>query len=105
MNSLADELIKRNIEIYLIILARLENKFTYELLKKMKKAGILYVHWGYETASERILNLMNKGIEAKNRVEILKNSEKAGIMNHIFAMWDFPSETFAEVESSSLPSF
>ena len=48
---------------------------------------------------------MNKGIEAKNRVEIFKNSEKAGIMNHIFAMWDFPSETFAEVESSSLPSF
>lgn len=100
LDKLCDELINRNIEAYFIILARFENEFSYKLLKKMKKAGILYVQWGYEAASERILKLMNKGINPKKRIPILKNSTKAGIMNHIYSIWDFPSETFKEAKKT-----
>ena len=100
LEKLSDELIKRKVGVYFILLARLEDKFSYKLLKKMKKAGILYVQWGYEVASERIFETMNKGINPKKRIPILKDSTKAGIMNHIYAMWDFPSETFEEAKKT-----
>ncbi len=100
LEKFSDELIKRKVGAYFIVLARLEDKFSYKLLKKMKKAGILYVEWGYETASERIFEKMNKGINPKKRIPILKDAAKAGIMNHIYSMWDFPSETFEEVKKT-----
>ena len=98
LDKLSDELIKQKVGVYLMLLVRFEDKFTYSLLSKMKKAGILYVQWGYEAASERIIEKMNKGINPKNRINILRASQEAGIMNHIYSMWDFPSETANEVK-------
>ena len=95
-SCLADELIKRKVDINFYCMVRLEKKFTKELLSKMQKAGAKMLSWGYEAGSSRVLSLMNKGIDSRSRYRILKDSASLGIWNHIFIMFGFPTETFKE---------
>ena len=83
-SCLADELIKRKVDINFYCMVRLEKKFTKELLSKMQKAGAKMLSWGYEAGSSRVLSLMNKGIDSRSRYRILKDSASLGIWNHIF---------------------
>ena len=78
--------------------ARLEKEFTYELLKKIKKSGCIAIHWGLDSASERILNYVNKGITIENAQNVLKNSRRAGIFNCIFLIFGFPTETIDDMK-------
>ncbi len=92
-DKLSDEIIKRNLKITYNSYARLESGFTKTLLKKMHESGVRRIFWGLESGSDRILKLMNKGIDPNNVPTILKDSYEAGISNVISVMFGFPSET------------
>ncbi len=95
--ELCDRIIEQKLDIKIYCFFRLEKAFTQELLNKFHKAGVVAIQWGYEATSERIMKLMNKGIDSSKRLEILKMSEKAGIWNRIFAIAQFPTETEDEI--------
>ncbi len=97
-SKFADLLFKKELNISYYSFARLEEGFTEELLGKLYKSGLKMLVWGYESASERIIKLMNKKMDIKNRHEILKNSHKSGIYNLIFNMLGFPTETAEEAK-------
>jgi radical SAM superfamily enzyme YgiQ (UPF0313 family) len=64
-----------------------------ELVSKIKQAGFQMMQWGLESGSQRVLNLMQKGIRAETAAEILKNFAQEEINNLLFVMIGFPGET------------
>ena len=96
LDKLSKEIIKDGLKINICFLARLEKEFTKDLLIQLYKAGVKCITWGYESENERILKLINKGIDIKNRKKILYNANKAGIWNRIYAFIGFPTETYKE---------
>ncbi len=95
-DKFADEIIKRKLDIHYYSYCRFEKKFDKKLLKKMKKSGLYGVFWGFEAASERVMNLINKGVDLNERARILKDSYSAGIANRVGFILGFPTETYEE---------
>ncbi len=100
LDRFCDELIKNDIKIKFKICARFEAEFSYKLLKKAHKAGLRLIQWGFETGNKRIHNLINKGVKFENRLNILKNANKAGIVNYVFALYGIPTETYKEANDT-----
>lgn len=97
---LSKELIKRDLGIYFYSFARLEKEFTPEVLSNMYKAGARILLWGYECHSERIMEMMNKGIDTKLRLDIMRQSHEAGIWNNALFIIGYPTETDEEIEDT-----
>lgn len=70
------------------------------LLCLMRKAGFTLIHWGIESGSQRILDLMNKGIKISTVRQILRKSSKSKIANLCFVFFGFPGETKEEVQQT-----
>ncbi|MBW2963873.1 radical SAM protein [Candidatus Woesearchaeota archaeon] len=69
-----------------------------ETLKILEESGLRMVLWGVESASDRILTLMNKGTNSADITKVLKDSHDAGIVNVLFIMLGFPTETKEEAK-------
>ena len=89
----ADEIIKRQLKIKYACFFRFENSLTYEKLKKLKESGLYGIFFGCESASERILKLMNKNIDLTVVERILKDTYKLGIISDVAFITNFPTET------------
>jgi radical SAM superfamily enzyme YgiQ (UPF0313 family) len=61
------------------------------------RAGCRALYFGMESANERVLNLMNKHVKKHVIENNLRESAKAGIWNHVMAIFGFPGETREEV--------
>lgn len=96
LEKLSEELIKREINIKFSMFARLEEEFTFKLLKKAYIAGLRQIRWGVETVNKRINKIMKKGIEVKHIKRILKSAKKAGIANTTCFIYGFPTATYKE---------
>lgn len=93
----AEELVKRNIKISYDCRLRFSESYTLETFKLLAKSGLRSIFWGYEAESERVLKLMNKGLNPEIRYSILKNAKDAGIINKLGFIFGFPSETEDEI--------
>jgi hypothetical protein len=70
--------------------------FTVQHLLDMVESGCKYLLWGLESGNQRVLDLMDKGSKVEDVSWVLKRAYAAGIMNHIFLICGFPTETEAE---------
>ncbi len=71
-------------------------EYNYEILKKLKEAGLTFIMWGVESGSDRVLQLMKKGTNTADIKKVLEDSRKAGIQNITYIMFGFPTETNEE---------
>ena len=62
-------------------------------LKELSSSGLRSVAWGVESGNDDILKKMQKGTNAKDIADVLKESKKHGIINMAFIMFGFPTET------------
>lgn len=97
-NELANAILNNNIEIYFYSFVRLEKGFTRDVLDNLYKAGFRIGLWGYESSSERIMQMMNKGIDVDERLRILRDAKEAGIWNNGLFIMGYPTETREEIE-------
>lgn len=97
ISRVADILIKKKLNIKYNFYARLEKEFSLELLKKIKKSGCIAIHWGLDSCSQKLLDYINKGINIETAKRVLKDSNKAGILNNIYLMFGLPSETIEDM--------
>ncbi len=67
-----------------------------ETLKELKLCGLDFIIWGFESASNRILDLMKKQTNKIDMAGVIKDSKAAGIKNILFVMFGFPTETKTE---------
>ena len=64
-----------------------------EFLKKAKRAGCYRVHFGVESANQKILNRIKKGINIEQVKRAVKLTKKAGVISIVYFMFGFPGET------------
>ncbi|MBI2572838.1 radical SAM protein [Candidatus Woesearchaeota archaeon] len=65
-------------------------------LQTLHDGGLRIVVWGMESASQRILDLMKKGTNVSEALEVIKNAHEVGICNGLYIMFGFPTETKEE---------
>ncbi|MDQ7825805.1 MAG: radical SAM protein [Candidatus Eremiobacteraeota bacterium] len=96
MKAMAERFIDEKLEIRWFSNGRLEEAFDGPLLERLHQSGITMILWGFESGCERILELINKGVDAVKRYEVLKNSSEASIWNFAYLFFGFPTETEEE---------
>ena len=93
----ADELIRRKLNISYSAFFRFEKILNKDILQHLYNSGLNGIFFGLESASKRMLKLMNKGIDIKHAERILKDAHKIGIKNSVGIMFGFPTETEQDV--------
>lgn len=93
MDEMANKILEKNLKIDYFSNARLESSFSKEILENARKSGLRMLLWGLESGSDKIMELINKGIDLEKRFEILKNSSDIDIWNFAFIFFGFPAET------------
>ncbi len=100
MRALAIELIKRKITISWWTNVRFEKSFTRDLCLLLSASGCIAVSGGLEVASDRLLQLIDKGITVAQVAKVNKNFTQAGIMVHAYLMYGFPTQSDQETIDS-----
>lgn len=90
--KMSQKIKNRNLKISWFNNARLEKEFDKTVLTEAYSAGLKMLLWGFESASKRVMELINKGVDIDKRQEILKTSRDIGIWNFVFIFFGFPSE-------------
>lgn len=93
LKSLALELIKRNLNISWWGNIRFEKTFTPELCQLLAQSGCIAVSGGLEVASDRLLNLMKKGVSVDQVARVTRAFSDAGVLVHAYLMYGFPTQT------------
>jgi len=93
MRSLAKRLIAEKLSITWWGNIRFEKTFTPELCKLLAESGCVAVSGGLEVASDRLLELMKKGVTVEQVARVTRAFTDAGIMVHAYLMYGFPTET------------
>jgi len=93
LEKTCDLIIKNKLKIELFGYFSIRKDMSIRLLKKMKKAGFVNAHYGFESGSNNVLRLMNKYYTAEDAEELIKKTRKAGIMVVINIIVGFPGET------------
>ena len=100
MRELALEIIRRKIIISWWTNIRFEKSFTRDLCLLLKASGCIAVSGGLEVASDRLLELIQKGITVAQVARVNKHFTEAGIMVHAYLMYGFPTQTGQETIDS-----
>jgi anaerobic magnesium-protoporphyrin IX monomethyl ester cyclase len=64
-------------------------------------AGCKYLHMGYESGSERVLQLMDKATTTDIIQRSLELSSRHGVWNHVMGFFGFPGETYEDAKFST----
>jgi len=100
MRALAIEIIRRKMVVSWWTNVRFEKSFTRDLCLLLKEAGCIAVSGGLEVASDRLLELIQKGITVAQVAKVNKHFTEAGIMVHAYLMYGFPTQTAQETIDS-----
>ena len=73
---------------------------TVELFENMYRAGFLMLFFGLESANDRILSIIDKGCDQATEKRVLGNSSLAGIWNHLYLFFGFPTEEKHEAQET-----
>ena len=96
LKALAEELIRRKVVISWWGNIRFEKTFTPELAELLAKSGCIAMSGGLEVASDRLLDLMKKGVSVEQVAQVTKGFSDAGILVHAYLMYGFPTQTVQE---------
>ncbi len=100
MRAMALEIIKRKLVVSWWANIRFEKSFTKDLCVLLKASGCIAVSGGLEVASDRLLQLIDKGITVAQVARVNKHFTEAGIMVHAYLMYGFPTQTAQETIDS-----
>jgi anaerobic magnesium-protoporphyrin IX monomethyl ester cyclase len=100
LRLLSAELTAQGSPIYWCGCARFEGALSKDLLEVVSRGGGRMLLYGLETASERMIEHMVKGTQRETMSRILKESAQAGIWNHTFFFFGFPTETMEDAQDT-----
>ena len=101
-NRMSKAILKQGVEMRALGMLKFESgdKETPELFEDIYKAGFLMLFFGLESANDRILKIIDKGCDQDTERSVLKNSSDAGIWNHLYLFFGFPTEEREEAEDT-----
>jgi hypothetical protein len=100
LKALAEELIRREVTISWWGNIRFEKTFSPELAELLAQSGCIAMSGGLEVASDRLLNLMQKGVSVEQVAHVTKSFSDVGILVHAYLMYGFPTQTVQETVDS-----
>lgn len=96
LKELSLELLRRGARYSWWTNIRFEKSYTGDLCALMARAGCVAVSGGLEVASDRLLEMIGKGITIEQATLAMRNFYYAGIMVHTYLMYGLPTETLQE---------
>ncbi|MEZ4786769.1 MAG: B12-binding domain-containing radical SAM protein [Flavobacterium haoranii] len=100
MRELALEILRRNLVVTWWTNIRFEKSFTRDLCFLLKESGCIAVSGGLEVASDRLLELIKKGVTVEQVAQVTRNFTESGIMVHAYLMYGYPTQTIQETVDS-----
>jgi hypothetical protein len=100
MRALALEIIRRKLTVSWWTNIRFEKSFSKDLCRLLKASGCIGISGGLEVASDRLLELIEKGVTVAQVAQVTRNFTEAGIMVHAYLMYGFPTQTAQETIDS-----
>lgn len=100
MRALALEILRRKLTVTWWTNIRFEKSFSRDLCQLLKASGCIAVSGGLEVASDRLLELIQKGVTVAQVAQVTRNFTEAGIMVHAYLMYGFPTQTAQETIDS-----
>ena len=100
MRALALEILRRKLSVTWWTNIRFEKSFTQDLCLLLKASGCIAVSGGLEVASDRLLQLIDKGVTVEQVAKVTRNFTEAGIMVHAYLMYGYPTQTIQETVDS-----
>ncbi|MBL4708398.1 MAG: radical SAM protein [Flavobacteriales bacterium] len=100
MRELALEIIKRKLTVSWWTNIRFEKSFSRDLCILLKASGCIAVSGGLEVASDRLLQLIDKGTTVEQVAQVTRNLTEAGVMVHAYLMYGYPTQTVQETVDS-----
>jgi hypothetical protein len=100
MRELALEIIKRKLVVTWWTNIRFEKSFSQDLCVLLKASGCIAVSGGLEVASDRLLELIKKGVTVEQVAQVTRNFTEAGVMVHAYLMYGYPTQTIQETVDS-----
>ena len=97
--ELLDKMIEQDLGFTWLCAERVD-RLEPRLLAKMKKAGCYRIESGVEAGSQRVLDLIRKGIKKEQAIEAFHRAQDAGISLLSNFILGFPTETRAEMEET-----
>ncbi|QBZ97984.1 B12-binding domain-containing radical SAM protein [Flavobacterium sangjuense] len=100
MREVALEILRRKLTVSWWTNIRFEKSFTADLCLLFKASGCIAVSGGLEVASDRLLELIQKGVTVEQVAQVTRNFTEAGIMVHAYLMYGYPTQTVQETVDS-----
>ena len=100
MRELALEILRRKLSVTWWTNIRFEKSFTRDLCELLKASGCIAVSGGLEVASDRLLELIKKGVTVAQVAQVTRNFTESGIMVHAYLMYGYPTQTVQETIDS-----
>jgi radical SAM superfamily enzyme YgiQ (UPF0313 family) len=94
-----EEIIKQKLEIRWDIRTRVDI-VDEEMLRILKKAGCVAIHYGVESGSDKILKVIRKGFAVKKVKEIFKLTKKLKIETLAYFMIGLPEENLEDIQNT-----
>lgn len=100
MRAVAIEIIRRKLTVTWWTNIRFEKSFTRDLCRLLKASGCIAVSGGLEVASDRLLDLIQKGVSVSQVAQVTRNFTESGIMVHAYLMYGYPTQSIQETIDS-----
>ncbi|TRX41276.1 B12-binding domain-containing radical SAM protein [Flavobacterium restrictum] len=100
MREVALEILRRKLAVTWWTNIRFEKSFTQDLCLLLKASGCIAVSGGLEVASDRLLQLIDKGVTVEQVARVTRNFTQAGVMVHAYLMYGYPTQTIQETVDS-----
>jgi hypothetical protein len=100
MREVALEILRRNLSVTWWTNIRFEKSFTQDLCLLLKLSGCIAVSGGLEVASDRLLELIKKGVTVEQVAQVTRNFTESGVMVHSYLMYGYPTQTVQETIDS-----
>lgn len=100
MRDMALEILRRGLTVTWWANIRFEKRFTSDLCRLLQASGCIAVSGGLEVASDRLLELIKKGVTVSQVANVANAFTSTGIMVHAYLMYGFPTQTDQETIDS-----
>lgn len=99
IHEMCDEILRRNLKFEWIANTRADC-VDYPLLKHMHRAGCRRIYYGWETGSQRMLDVLKKDLNQTDIIECAKLTRRAGIWAKVYLIVGSPGETMEDIRET-----
>jgi hypothetical protein len=78
----------------------IRREMSPRVLAKLRRAGCGFVTYGFESASQRVLDAMKKNVDMRVAAQVVRDTHAAGIAQKLNLMFGFPGETEADFQAT-----